>query len=259
MTEPLSTVDNRTAKHDLLAAMVPQRALAEVEELRREGIDVDQGTTEDPAYENPRAIRDTFVRVHKYGGEYRREVGRLRQLMVRAAALASQAPLKPIRSWGKRRVAAHRALTERVRGRIMYDRPEVQGQPWHQQNGRATALVTIVDALDLATPGSDGLYDRMSGRLDSSLLTVRFGKRTGWLEGLTLEDAITEAAMRFRGRASDEAVEFAAHELAEVQDFVTTAPQPGFKDIVGYCVDSLGEPQRRGASGDPSLRRTDRT
>ncbi len=245
MPEHLLRVHEGVDKQQLLSALVPSSARHEVEALRLAGISVDLGDTDDPAYNDPLAIRDTFLMLHEYGIQYSREVGRPRRALERVARIASQAPQQSLRRWGKKRLRTVREQAEQVRSRIMYDRPDVQGQPWHLQNGRATALVTIVDALDLATPSSDGIHEHMSGRLDSSLLTLTFGEYAGWLAGLSLEEAIAESAARFRGLQGEQVAELVRKDLDELRTFVTTKSEPGFKQIVGYCVDSLGIRSRK--------------
>lgn len=242
MPTDLTHLTATTAKHDLLATLVPPAALHELAELRSQGVDVARSTTDDPAYDRPLAIRDVFVDLeHRSRSFDEASTG----TAARLAAGAAQHSVGAIRSWGRRSTLRHRARADDVRRRLLYDLPEVQGGPWLRQAGRAASLVTVVDALDLATTTSGGAHPRMSGRLDEALLDLTFGAQTGWLEGRPLVDAVIESAIRFRGHTPDHARSSAATTMTALADFVTAPPKPGFQQVVGFCVDALGIRSRK--------------
>lgn len=98
-------------------------------------------------------------------------------------------------------------------------------------NGKAMALATIVDAHDLrTTDGGEGLYDTMSGRLDTA-----FGE-----DFIFPTEGVSEniAGVRLGDVA-------AAEDIVKLHTFMDAPVQHGFKDIVAYCSDSLGIRSRK--------------
>jgi hypothetical protein len=249
MVRALAALTAGAEKQEVLTALVPPAALAELERLRADGVSVGLGDTNDAAYDDASNLGQVVVRLHEGGISFNREVGALSGVIARLASALSLLPMSMARRWGRRMARRQRERGEVARTRILYGQPDVQGGAWHQQNGRATALVTIVDAHDLATSdrfaAPSGKYPRASGRLDRALLDYRFDSRSGWLDGHTLMDALAESAVRFRGWGVDRSRAFATAEMNQLTEFLTAPVHPGFKDIVANCVDSLGIRSRK--------------
>lgn len=240
-------ITRERAKYDLLSSIVPEALLQEVAEVRGAGHDISFGSTEDRAYERPSSIEAVYNMLDEKGKIYSREMGRFDA--GRYAALSTVrfgAPFTSARNWAKTRLQNREVKAEQLRSQLVYDLIDVQGQPWHQQGGKALALGTIVDAHDLQIKnGEPGIYPIMSGRLTPDILDYTFASNAGWLADMKLEDAVTEASMRFKGVDQSAAKSSTSAEMAHLEDFVSAPAHSGFKDIVAYCTDSLGIRSRK--------------
>ena len=223
-----------------------KRLTGEVSAIRAEGYDISVGSTYDVAYEHPEKIQAVYSRLERGGEQFTRAS---RRVALGSSALALSVEhmpvgfLKPIRN----RIRASR---EQFRETILYGQPDVQGGPWHDQNGKALALGTIVDAHDLKVVGDDtsGVFDSMSGRLGGELLDYHFSYDdvSENLAGKSLAQATFETKREFRGDRSVASAERIAYkDLEELEEFIGAPVLPGFKDIVAYCTDSLGIRSRK--------------
>ena len=197
-------------------------------------------------YEHPEKIQSVYTRLER-GGEQFKSASRRVALGSSALALSVEHTpigfLKPVRN----RI---RAAREQFRDTILYRQPDVQGGPWHDQNGKALALGTIVDAHDLQVVGDDesGVFSSMSGRLGGSLLEYRFPHDgvSENLAGKSLTQATFDTKKEFRGdRSVASAERIARGDLKEIEEFMEAPVLSGFKDIVAYCTDSLGIRSRK--------------
>lgn len=234
-------------KEDVLSWLVTDELRQEVADIAQVGCDVSFGQTQDRAYDDPESIGEVYRMLEEKGRVYAREMGRFDA--GRYAVLSTVrfgAPMAPARNWAKNRLKKREARAEELRSRLMYDLLDVQGQPWHQQGGKALALGTIVDAHDLQVrDGEPGAYPVMSGRLTDDIVDYTFDSNAKWLAGLTLSEAVAEANKRFKGVSDSVAQAGADEELMHLKEFVSAPVRPGFKDIVAYCTDSLGIRSRK--------------
>lgn len=229
-----------------LESLFPSALVTEIEAVEKAGYDITIGDTLDKAYESPEKIQAIFDRLKK-GGEAFERGSRRFALGSGSLALALEHSPIPALNGVRRRIRQHREV---LRSDILYDEIDVRAQPWHQQNGKAMALATIVDAHDLRTvSGSEGRYDTMSGRLDTDFgadfVFPMNGVSTN-LAGKTLRDTVRESKRAFRGKRSLESADKAAdQDLVKLQEFMDAPVYDGFKDIVAYCTDSLGIRSRK--------------
>lgn len=240
-------IDTIRRQNALLAEIVPPEISHEIDDLRAEGYDVTVGCTPEAAYENPDGVREVFEMLDQGGEEFARNMGRFdlgyKAVMTRVRFAA---PLKMARNWAKERLMRRNAFAETQRSRILYDRVNIQGQPWHDQNGKALALGTIVDAHDLSVVGRrDGRFPTMSGRLEMDTENFRFSEESGWLNGMTIEEAIVASSQRFKKSSVEKAHIEADEELSKLNEFLTAPVMPGFKEVVANCTDSLGIRSRK--------------
>lgn len=229
----------------------PQAIDAEVAAMADEGYRIDFGDTYDQAYEDPELIKGVFnwLKVDGEIFESARRTSLVGNQAVRDALMIM--PSGGLKTAIRKRIAGIDAHDETVRESILYGRIDVQGMSWHKQNGKALALGTIVDAYELQTidreDDNEGSYDKMSGRLTADILTHTFGENTGWMQGLTLEEALrhTMSSPDFRVMATEKADEKIAQSMQDLREFVEAPVHHGFKDIVVNCTDSLGIRSRK--------------
>jgi hypothetical protein len=209
--------------------------------LQREGYDIEFSETSDLAYEHPERIDIMHDQLSMLGAEYARRVRFQRPLSLAAATLydaSVQTPAALVTTPLKAARKRIERVREEARADLLFDETKM---PWHLQRGRALALQTITDAHDLATiEGGEGMYDTMGGRLTSELLSYQFGDNAGWMEGMSLREAMIASGQRFRGKQEAEVSAFADKELDKLETFLTAPVTDEFKEIVAYCYDSLG-------------------
>lgn len=232
------------SKDVFLQSFRPQELASEFNEFRLEGNDITIGNTVDKAYESTDKISEVFHLLDEKGEQFRHlsRSGILGQQALRDGV--TMLPRGGLKTAIRARIANQDAFNDNIRATLLYDQPDVQGMPWHRQNGRALSLGTIVDAHDL---GEGGAYPTMSGRITSDLLTHQFGAETGWMAGQSLDEALQHIlnSPDFRIISPDKADEKVRKELAEIADFTTAPAYEGFTDIVRYCSDSLGIRSRK--------------
>lgn len=248
LERPIHTPDaepTHREKASLLEEYVPKVIHEEIQNLTEAGYDVSVGDTPDKAYESPEKIQAIYEFLDRQGKAFESASSRL-ALGSASLALALEFSPVPQLSSVRRRVKAQR---EALRGSLLYDIVTVQGQPWHQQNGKALALGTIVDAHDLRVLGHDEGYDTMSGRLGNEVtrdFTFPIEGVSENLAGKRLEDAVFESKRAFRGKRPESLADKAAEqELVKLEQFIEAPVHEGFKNIVAYCSDSLGIRSRK--------------
>lgn len=216
----------------------------EIADLKEQGLDVSVGRTYDRAYKSPEEITRIYSYLHESDGilaNYRRGLTR-GSLAVRALYLVG-AVLPGIRR--KIDYEMDRRL-EPVRTKRLFGASETDSQPWHQQRGRALALLTIASAHDLRVAGEDGgLYDTMSGPLDMSVIDYRFGDENSNLGGKSLAEALIWSEQQFSGKSFEEARRRTERRLVQTREFLEARTTRKFKDVVQYCTDSLGIRSRK--------------
>ena len=235
------------SKEGILRSFRSPEIEAEVSAMAEDGYEIDFGSTYDQAYNDPEAIKRVF--------DWMEADGEVFKSMRRTSLMSNQAirdvvtvlPSGMLKTGIKKKMNSLDAHDESIREGILYGRSDVQGMPWHKQNGKALALGTIVDAYDLQTVGSGGVYENMSGRLTADILTHTFGENTGWMQGLTLEEALrhTMSSPEFKIMPPEKIDKIITDAMQDLQEFVTAPVQAGFKDIVLNCTDSLGIRSRK--------------
>ena len=234
------------SKEVFLKGFRPKALMDEIDDFRAEGYDIVIGDTTDRAYENLDMITDVFNMLDRKGREFSasRSKGLIAQQSFRD--VVTLLPSGTIKSTAREWMKASDSKDDAIRSELLYGLPEVQGAPWHRQNGRALSLGTIVDAHQLVTPNGpyvEGGYPTMSGRLTADLIDHQFGPSTGSMYGKTLTQVLREnVSPKLTLEAAEEKV---GRELEEIREFTTAPSYEGFKDIVAYCSDSLGIRSRK--------------
>ena len=217
-----------------------ERLYREIDEARFEGYDVSIGTSPDLAYDNPHKISEVYdylqVRDLELAEERRDLIGR------RIGGLG-------VNPWKRsyRRSRKIYEMLEPTRQRLLFGEDEADARAWHDQRGRATALLTIAYAHMLTSAGriDDGTYPTMSGELDESILEYTFPETAGKFAGMHVSEAIVEAEVCYAGRTVERAESVAVRRMDELGEFLTAPNSQQFIDIVRYCSDSLGIRSRK--------------
>ena len=128
----------------------------------------------DPAYENPEKIKEVLDYLSVADGKVQlARMGEMGGIAHRFSYLASGEVLR--RSWDSHVNASN--PVEDARRQYLYGPDQVDAEAWWRQGGSAMALVTIVNAFDLAAsddPEHHG-YPTMSGPIDERILSHHFG------------------------------------------------------------------------------------
>ena len=242
--EAMVNPEHPVSKDETLQRLRSAALQQEVVHMYDLGFDIGYGESLDSAYEQPDAIWEVYDRLEHGSAALNKAAGRLALGSAGLAKSLEHSPL-PIVKHIRRRV---RTGMRELRANILYDQPDVQAMAWHLQNGKALALGTIVDAHDLYTDQTGGLYPSIAGGLPGDFTDQFFSANASAnIAGGTVHDALVATQQEFRAKSQDEAIQKANVELAEVQQFVQTPVQQGFKEIVQYCTDSLGIRSRKEA------------
>jgi len=219
------------------------RLSEEIDRLKEQGFDVSIGWTEDEAYQSPEMIHGIYKYLHKRDrvlAGYRRQI--TRQSLAGQAINWARSIMPSARS---RRAYEIDQQLEPLRDELLFGASETNSQPWHQQRGRALALLTIAAAHDLKVDGEGGgIYETMSGLLDESVLDYQFGENSN-LGGMNLAEALVWSEQEFSGRNYRQAKERAARRVRQTREFTRAKTTRKFKDVVQYCTDSLGIRSRK--------------
>ena len=157
-------------------------ALAQGETVLRDaGASVQVGDSHDEAYEEPNEIRSVYEHTRALDAQ----LSKLASPRLRPARL----PRVP-----QSRAVADDALKEAFRRQWLYRADQTDSLPWHQQRGRATALLTITSAHDLSDETGQRKYPTMSGPLTDRVFQHTFPKEVGVVGGLDLISAVAAVA-----------------------------------------------------------------
>jgi hypothetical protein len=219
----------------LFDAIAIARLSSEISSLQGSNVPVTVApATDDSAYDQPDEIRALYES--------------LRTLDDRLAAVS----LVRERVWhgpGQRRSVSRRNqhILDSHRTEWLYG--PVDAVAWFQQRGRATALLTIASANDMAVGQPGGGYPTMSGPLDMGVTDHVFGPDVAGFAGLGLEAAIAHAEQQFGGRPAHTARTVAQQRLHQLRDFIAAPVSPLFHRVARYCTDSLGIRSRKAVVG----------
>lgn len=136
------TLENDTLspeKQATLAWLFPEALRDEIRDVAEAGYDITVGETYDQAYDSPEDIKRIFDRLDGEGKAFAREsrqrvLGGASVLTAIEYDLRVSGAIKGARLGGvRRRIKKNREV---LRGKHLYDKQEVQAQPWHQQMAR---------------------------------------------------------------------------------------------------------------------------
>lgn len=229
-------LENREqAPLELMAELDPEqigKLKVEIDEACTKGyqVEVAELDAHDLAYQRPDLVRNVFEYLHTQVREFAEAVRSVEKTSLAQRALIGIWP--PVRRKFKREL--YQAL-EPHRERLLYGADQTNSMPWHDQHGRALALLTIVEAHNLATNfGDDGQYRTMSGPIDETLL-----------ESDNLREQMIMAEVEFAGKTRSQAEKRVDKRLAQTKEFIGARVTPEFKEVVQYCSDSLGIRERK--------------
>ena len=203
----------------------------------------------DPAYENPEKIKEVLDYLSVADSKVQlARMGELGGIAHRLSYLASGEVLR--RSWDSHVNTSN--PVEDARRQYLYGPDQVDAEAWWRQGGSAMALVTIVNAFDLAAsddPEHHG-YPTMSGPIDERILSHHFGDDVPELSGLSLHSAVAATVQNFgvvRGLpplSAAECVKRADEKMQRLGDFVHASNSAEFLDVIRYCADGIGIRER---------------
>lgn len=217
------------------------RLLAEeIEDCRKQGYDVTVGSSDDIAYEKPDKIMEVYHYLRK------RDVMLEDQKKLVRRARIGQLGVNPLK-WSYRRQKHAYSALEPMRYNLLFGPNEADAEEWHEQKGRATALLTIALAHDLEIEGFEAQagYPTMSGMLDGSVLDYEFPKDSGFVSGMSVRDALVQTEMKYGGHKPFVAELRASDRLEATAAFINAPNSEKFVDIVRYCSDGLGIRSRK--------------
>ncbi len=212
---------------------------AEIIDMRGRGYEVNVGSTEDLAYEDPEKISDVFSLLDSLGLDYKQQSRDVNSFSMAALSIHSHANRRGIPTpvfFGQVRKKRDKDLEE-IRAAVLFDETKM---PWHLQRGRALALQTIVDAHGLIVDDGPGLYPTMSGRLNLDVEDFVFSESDGAIASMSLREAFIDSKQRLDGKGINRAKEEADKAFTNLDIFLKAPVTQDFKDIVAYCQDSLG-------------------
>ncbi len=212
-----------------------EKLSAELERARRNQYRISVGRRDDRAYESPARIK----KMYNYLAGLDEKLATHRKKFV-AEGYGKPKGLHPL----MRKVRGRHELNDKLepmRDLLLFAPEQTNSRPWHNQRGRAAALLTIVSAHDLLTPESKkGAYRTMSGPLDARVLDYVFDSRAPRLLGVSVRDALVMSGRKY-GRLSEKKAEAEADKrLADLKEFIEMPNSREFAEVVRYCIDSLG-------------------
>lgn len=214
------------------------KLLADIEATRANGYEVSIGQTEDAAYDKPEKIQQVYEFLRELDAELSED---RRRFIARGVGRVGLNPLK--RSLNKERAIDN--MLDPIRVQRLY--APNRAVPWHEQRGRAAALLAIASAheLQVDSNATTGRYETMSGPLDISVLTYVFDESAPRLQGMTVRDALLYGEERFNKKTGEIAEQRVDQRLAQMEEYITAAVSPVFKDVVQYSTDALGIRSRK--------------
>lgn len=211
------------------------KLIEEIARARLDQYDVTVGRRDDPAYDAP----DRIKKVYKY------LTGLDSQLAVHREKFAAQGAGKPrgLHPMLRKSRGRHHLndKLEPMRDTLLFAPKQTNSRPWHNQRGRAAALLTIVAAHDLlVSTNKKGKYKTMSGPLGSDVLDYVFDSRAPRLEGVSVRDALVMSGQKYGRLSKTKATKEADSRLADLKEFIEMPNSKEFAEVVRYCIDSLG-------------------
>ena len=236
MNEELKRAHNTPLLHIDTAA--GWRIYDEVDDARRDGYEVTIGDTFDKAYDHPGKISQVHAFLHEHDMQLEQD---RKQVIAQGLGRLGLNPLK--RDY--RREKAIDAALEPLRVQRLFG-PN-RAVAWHEQRGRAAALLSIVSAHDMQVDcdQTTGRYATMSGPLDARVLDYTFGQNAPRLAGVNIEDALVDAEKKHGGHSEAKAKQRASKRLQKMEEFVHAPVSPVFKDVIQYSADALGIRSRK--------------
>ncbi|MEP7204913.1 MAG: hypothetical protein ABI716_01830 [Candidatus Saccharibacteria bacterium] len=251
MTEILTkNTETQINNEHLDALLISEDLKTEINDLRQLGYEIGfspETERTDRAYDNPAAIKSMHERLRIGGEQYELDHRQsLTRRQLAGAALVSRVHMTPFQVVGTPFRTASRQVRnarEVTRKEILYSPDKM---PWHEQAGRAAALLTIAYAHELESEVTDGVYPTMSGLLGDELFDVVFDNRSaGFLRGKTLEQADVIAQENFQGKAPDRAQASTQLRIKKLREFIDQPITEDFKLVVQNSTDSLGIRSRK--------------
>lgn len=210
------------------------RLVEEIEQARSKGHVVTIGRTVDVAYDHPERIHHMYDNLKSLDAQL---ANRRRELVTLGVGPLGLSPLR-------RRQRTEQALylqLEPMRDDLLFGPDASDSRAWHNQRGKAAALLTIVYAHELKAPdSSDGRYGTMAGPLDERVLDYTFDERAPNLDGMSVRDALVWSDMTYKKKHQHIAELDAEQRVSALNEFLHAPNSPKFKEIVEYCTDSLG-------------------
>lgn len=211
----------------------------EIAELKVAGFDVAVGKPSDEAYESGGEV----IRVYGELESVNDAVDEVRKRQTsRWPGYIATAP----KNWHERWKAIqkkHYIGQDEVRNELLYGPSATDSQAWHDQRGRAPALLSITSAHELAVYGQpikNGRHQSMSGPLDETIFDYRFPAGMRYIGGEDLNSAIRISEMQHSNVMPDIAAMKAEKRLTKLASFIHSTNSEGFIDIAKYSTDSLG-------------------
>lgn len=209
----------------------------EIDGIMSEGYNIAVGYTPDAAYDNPKSISNMYSYLHDRDivlGDARRRI---------LAGGVGNLGINPLKRAYRKEKQVYDRL-EPLRDELLFCESQSNSRAWHDQRGRAAALLTIATAHDLDS-GDGGRFTTMSGPLTDRVLDFTFPVTGGNFDGLTIREALLKAEIDYSGRSFERATAIAEKRMADMDAFVHAPVSPKFKEIVQYCSDSLGIRSRK--------------
>jgi hypothetical protein len=215
----------------------------EIFDLRQDGYDISIGKNSDIAYDNPERI----VTMYNHLSSLDRQLEARRHELIRNGIGTRGVRSVLSRLSNRHKLDAEVSVQlELMRDDLLFGPSASDSRAWHNQRGRAAALLTIVSAYDLIVPGQEGgIYDTMSGPLDKTVLEYVFDERAPNLKGQSVSEALIWSDMTYKKKPRHAAERSAARRLDRMSEFISAPNSLQFKEIVEYCTDGLGIRARR--------------
>lgn len=235
---------------DIDHLLIKKSLKAEIENLNKQGYVVNfRPETErtDVAYKKLDSIKGMFDRLSNGGKKYESHYHKLvKPHHIVSAKIISKVQMTPLRKLGMPfRGAASKVYEARTaaRQKTLYSPDKM---PWHNQSGQAIALLTIAFAHELKSEKTKGRYSTMSGLLGKEIFSVVFDDRSyDLLRGKTIKQAVIAARQSFDNKTARQAQDSTEKRIKELREFINQPISEDFKQVVQYCVDSLGIRSRK--------------
>ena len=223
---------------------------SEIGALKRVGFDVSTGKEHDEAYSE----NDKVMSVYAYLDTVNDAVEELSTSQ--SASWLGYVATSPCK-WSARRSdiqKKHYMQQDEIREAMLYGSEATDSMQWHKKRGRASALLTIAYAHQLAADSQpttlEKSYSTMSGPLDSTIFEYTFSSNVQHIGGMSLESALNTSETKHSGTDPDIASLKSQKRLVNLDKFIHAPNSEGFIDVVKYCTDSLGIRSRMHEMGD---------